>query len=723
MVMPRTSSGFALGNDGSIQRTGSPTGTRTLDNGSVVGGPMTRTGEKAGSTRNPDAVSQQQAFVDNVAQAAGAGKQPPAGFVPRSAPTVRSSTAESGSSGSGWQAAPAGNQSLFARAAQPQPTNPYLDTDPAKSIANTFDLNKAAGPMQGASGVSVSDNMLASKQLSNILAKDNPLMVQARTRAQEAAAARGLGNSSIAIGAGQAAMNDVALPLAQQDAGTFFDAAKFNASESNNFARDANNFGRQGALQRFGALVDIEGRNQQYGFESFERGQDRDLTRSESALDRNFRRDERLGTQDFQAGESLLERASREEQARLDRQQQSSMQDKDLGFRGEQAGLDRDLTRTENAASRDFTRTEREASQVFEAGENALQRAFQTGERISAQDFSAAQAVLDREQQTRIQQLQEQGMDRRQAESIAAQEREAVAGRIFSAEQAAVDRQFRGEQADADRTLTREENQANRDFSSAEREASQSWQSRENQVGRDFQSSENILDRQFREEQAGLDRDLTRTENQTNRDFQAGQSQVDRDWRGEQAGLDREFQAGQNQAGREFQTSEREASQQFSQLMQTQSQEFQASQQQLQNEFTRSMQQSGLSDQMLGNFTNQMQAQIGSIMADPNMTPEQKTSAMENYYAYANSQMGWMANFFGKSMPDMRTGGMISPTAAPAPGGAPAPVVSPISPAAGQGAPTVTTPATIDRAGGSLVDVMPGTFDRSGYFDRLARNA
>lgn len=403
---------------------------------------------------------------------------------------------------------------IFDQAAPaPKSSNPFAQVDLSKSVANTFDFGKAAGGQQGASGVGVSDNMLASKQLGNILAKDNPLMVQARTRAQEAAAARGLGNSSIAVGAGQTAMNDVALPLAQQDAGTFFDAAKFNASESNNFARDANAFGRQAAMAQFGALSDAETRNHQYGFDSYERGQDRD-----------------------------------------------------------------------------FTRTEREASQAYQAGENTLQRSFQTGERIGAQDFSATQAVLDREQQNRIQQLQESGVDRRQAESIAAQEREAAASRGFTAEQASVDRDWRANQAGQDRAFTREESQANRSFQAADREDTQA----------------------------------------------------------------------------------------FNQSLQTQSQEFQASQQALQNDFTRSMQRSGMPEQMLGNFASGMQQAIGNIMSDPNMTPEQKTSAMENYYAYANSQMSWMATFYNAPMPNMRTGGTINPIPAPVPVSSP-PNVGPIN--------------------------------------------
>ena len=451
-------------------------------------------------------------------------------------------------------ARPPSGQPVSQGAAQPQ--NPFVNQDLSRSVANTFDLAGAAGPMQGASGVSVSDNMLASKQLSNILSKDNPLMVQARTRAQEAAAARGLGNSSIAIGAGQTAMNDVALPLAQQDAGTFFDAAKFNASEANNFARDANAFGRQGAMARFGALTDAEAAGQQRGFDSFEKGLDRDLTRSENILDRA---------------------------------QQLELQGRDFDFRA----------------------SDREDTQDWQGQENREDRAFRRDERLGSQEFTAGQN-------------------------------------------------------DADRTLTREENQANRTF----------------------QRDERISTQEFTAGQNDADRNLTREENQANRTFQRDERVAGQDW-----------QAGQNQANRDFQTADREDTQAFNQSLQTQSQEFQASQQSLQNEFTRSMQRSGMPDQMLSNFTSSMQQAIGNIMSDPSMTPEQKTSAMENYYAYANSQMSWMATFYNTPMPNMRTGGTINPTPAPrppaldgvgppAPGTAPAPAPVAVGPNVGP----VTTP-------------------------------
>jgi hypothetical protein len=55
-------------------------------------------------------------------------------------------------------------------------------------------------------------------QVESILSKDGALMQRARTTAQEQMASRGLLNSSMAVEAGQAAVLDRALPMAQQDA-------------------------------------------------------------------------------------------------------------------------------------------------------------------------------------------------------------------------------------------------------------------------------------------------------------------------------------------------------------------------------------------------------------------------------------------------------------------------------------------------------------------------
>lgn len=70
-------------------------------------------------------------------------------------------------------------------------------------------------------------------QLSNVLANDSPLLTQARTRASQSAASRGLLNSSMAVSAGESAAYDVALPIAQQDASTHAQAGQFNANAKN----------------------------------------------------------------------------------------------------------------------------------------------------------------------------------------------------------------------------------------------------------------------------------------------------------------------------------------------------------------------------------------------------------------------------------------------------------------------------------------------------------
>lgn len=70
-------------------------------------------------------------------------------------------------------------------------------------------------------------------QIEGIIAADSPLMQQAATTARQGMNQRGLLNSSMAIGAGQDAVIRQALPIAQQDAGTFYDANKTNVGAEN----------------------------------------------------------------------------------------------------------------------------------------------------------------------------------------------------------------------------------------------------------------------------------------------------------------------------------------------------------------------------------------------------------------------------------------------------------------------------------------------------------
>lgn len=105
--------------------------------------------------------------------------------------------------------------------------------------------------LQNASMWEVKPNQTVQDQLQQIIAADSPLMQQARARALQSANARGLLNSSMAITAGDSALYDAAMPIAQQDASTYADAAKFNTGELNTFSRDNNAFTRDAFMADF----------------------------------------------------------------------------------------------------------------------------------------------------------------------------------------------------------------------------------------------------------------------------------------------------------------------------------------------------------------------------------------------------------------------------------------------------------------------------------------
>lgn len=90
----------------------------------------------------------------------------------------------------------------------------------------------------------VQSNDTVQGQIKGLIDQDSPLMQQAARRAAESANSRGLLNSSMAIGAGQSAVYDAALPIAQQDASTYFTANQKTVDATNaarNFGAAANN--------------------------------------------------------------------------------------------------------------------------------------------------------------------------------------------------------------------------------------------------------------------------------------------------------------------------------------------------------------------------------------------------------------------------------------------------------------------------------------------------
>ena len=103
----------------------------------------------------------------------------------------------------------------------PAPVAPSYTTTPAN--VSTYTATPYSVPREG----------LVQDQVLKIVGDDSPLMQQARQRAAQEANARGLVNSSIAVGAGEQAVIAQALPMAQQDAQTYANAATNTANQQN----------------------------------------------------------------------------------------------------------------------------------------------------------------------------------------------------------------------------------------------------------------------------------------------------------------------------------------------------------------------------------------------------------------------------------------------------------------------------------------------------------
>lgn len=82
---------------------------------------------------------------------------------------------------------------------------------PNAPVANAATANAATR--------TVDNNELMSGQVNKIIGEDSPLMQQAAGTAKQVANSRGLLNTSMAVQAGQAAVMDKAMPIAQYDAG------------------------------------------------------------------------------------------------------------------------------------------------------------------------------------------------------------------------------------------------------------------------------------------------------------------------------------------------------------------------------------------------------------------------------------------------------------------------------------------------------------------------
>ncbi len=106
----------------------------------------------------------------------------------------------------------------------------------------TYDTPTPVG-YTGPTQQQVQDNELVKNQLNDLISSDSDYINIAEQAALRQANSRGLTNSSIAAGAGREAAIKQALPIAQQDAKTYFDTNTNNTNWTNRFGENAQNAG------------------------------------------------------------------------------------------------------------------------------------------------------------------------------------------------------------------------------------------------------------------------------------------------------------------------------------------------------------------------------------------------------------------------------------------------------------------------------------------------
>jgi hypothetical protein len=335
----------------------------------------------------------------------------------------------------------------------------------------------------------------AAGQLDSILTQDSPLMRRARTIASQNMNQRGLVNSSMAQGAGVAAMIDRATPIAQQDAETYSNRALANMNAVN--TANQFNVGQNNSLfsQGLGIAADY----------------------AKQIQSQQFQTSERTAAQDFTAAQAALERA-----------QQNALADKSIAAQQALQKAQQDFDAAQAKLNREQQTSERIASQTFQAGESALERTQQTNLQKAQQDFTAAENALTRAQEVVL-----------QDKSIKAQQDLQKAQQDFTAAQAVLDREQQTSLQESQQSFTATQNalqiQAQKDLQTSQ----QSFQAAQNALDRATQEllTQKNIDAQanlqkaaqtFQESQAKLDRDLQKTLQTAQQAFVAAESALDR---------------------------------------------------------------------------------------------------------------------------------------------------------------------------------------------------
>lgn len=115
--------------------------------------------------------------------------------------------------------------------ATPDPLKVTADSPVQQASTTNYAATKLPDPTKW----TTTPDQTVAGQLSSVIDENNPLQQQAKSRALRDANSRGLLNSSMAVTAGQSALYDAAMPIAQADAANASKTAGYNADTSNQF--------------------------------------------------------------------------------------------------------------------------------------------------------------------------------------------------------------------------------------------------------------------------------------------------------------------------------------------------------------------------------------------------------------------------------------------------------------------------------------------------------
>lgn len=205
-------------------------------------------------------------------------------------------------------------------------------------------------------------------------------------------------------------------------------------------------------------------------------------------------------------------------------------------------------------------------------------------------------------------------------------------------------------------------------WETGENAAQRTWQTGENVSQRDWQSGENVNERGWRSGENEKDRTFTAGENQRGREFQTSERLGTEQFQSGQAEAERGWRSGERQAAEDFQRSERLAQNEFGATEAEKARNFESAQtaQQHSNElermgFANKLATASVPGQFAASVSQTTMAQVGVIMADPNLDPEAKKAAIQNLVDYANSTLSWAEKFYAVDLPEMSVPGQAAP--------------------------------------------------------------